>query len=111
MSYHYPHHVGKISPEVPSNSDGVANRQPQMTGGGAGNILTFARAGGQPDAPPMTGPLRPRSGTFMEDRTARPSVNWSEGAAMAGGLLVLLITAWLIWAALAEAVIAAAHAA
>ena len=33
---------------------------------------------------------------------------WREGAAVVGGILVLLITAWLIWAALAEAASAVA---
>ena len=37
------------------------------------------------------------------------SVSWREGAALAGGFLVLLITAWLIWAALAEAASALAE--
>lgn len=34
---------------------------------------------------------------------------WREGAALSGGIVVLLITAWLIWAALAEAVYAMAE--
>jgi hypothetical protein len=29
--------------------------------------------------------------------------NWRESAAVAGGFLVLLVTAWLIWGAFAEA--------
>lgn len=33
-------------------------------------------------------------------------VNWREGAAVIGGVLVMLVTAWLIWAALAEAALA-----
>jgi hypothetical protein len=38
-------------------------------------------------------------------------MKWREGAAVAGGILVLLITAWLIWAALLEAATAIAEAA
>lgn len=37
------------------------------------------------------------------------SAHWRECAAVAGGILVFLITSWLIWAALAEAVLAAAE--
>ena len=33
-------------------------------------------------------------------------VSWREGAAVIGGVLVMLVTAWLIWAALAEAALA-----
>lgn len=39
-------------------------------------------------------------------RRAPDSASWREGAAVAAGLLVLLVTAWLIWAALAEAALA-----
>ena len=35
---------------------------------------------------------------------------WREGAAIAAGFLVLLVTTWLIWAALAEATLALAEA-
>jgi hypothetical protein len=37
------------------------------------------------------------------------SAGWREGAAIAGGFLVLLNTAWLIWGALAEAAAALAQ--
>jgi hypothetical protein len=36
--------------------------------------------------------------------------SWHEGAALAAGFLVLLVTTWLIWAALAEAALAVAEA-
>lgn len=39
------------------------------------------------------------------------SANWRDGYAVAAGLLVLLVTAWLIWAALAEALLAQSQAA
>ena len=42
--------------------------------------------------------LRPR------DEPLGPS--WREGATIAGGIVVLLVTTWLIWAALAEAALA-----
>lgn len=38
------------------------------------------------------------------------SASWREGAAVAAGFLVMLLTAWLIWAALAEAALALAQA-
>jgi hypothetical protein len=43
----------------------------------------------------------------------QPSVSagWRESGAIAGGFLVLLITTWLIWGALAEAAMALAEAA
>ena len=44
-------------------------------------------------------------------RMAELSASWREGAAIAAGFLVLLITAWLIWAALAEAALALVDAA
>jgi hypothetical protein len=44
-------------------------------------------------------------------RDHRPDLrpNWREGAALLGAILVLLITSWLIWAALAEAASALAE--
>ena len=36
------------------------------------------------------------------------SASWREGATMGAGVLVMLVTAWLIWAALAEAALALA---
>lgn len=38
------------------------------------------------------------------------SASWREGAAIAAGFLVLLVTAWLIWAVLAKAALALAAA-
>jgi hypothetical protein len=38
------------------------------------------------------------------------SAHWRESGALAGGFLVLLVTTWLIWAALAEAALALADA-
>jgi hypothetical protein len=40
--------------------------------------------------------------------SASASATWREGAAVVGGILVLLTSAWLIWAALAEAAFALA---
>jgi len=42
-------------------------------------------------------------------REAPFEATWREAAALAGGFLVLLVTAWLIWAALVEAALASAH--
>lgn len=90
MSYHYPHHVGRIVPAERAGMAQPAGRYPRIGADGAKKILSFRRA---------------------ESHKARWGMNWREGAAVAGGLLMLLVTAWLIWAALAEAVLAAAGAA
>jgi hypothetical protein len=112
MSYHYPHHVGTIVPAERANARGAAQpagRHPGRIADGAG-ILSFAR---HRNASRTTGNGRPRSkfGAFNDNRKAGLGADWREGAAIAGGLVVLLVTAWLIWAALAEAVLAAAGAA
>jgi hypothetical protein len=39
----------------------------------------------------------------MKDHKTDLRVNWRKSTAAVGDILVLLITAWLIWAALAEA--------
>jgi hypothetical protein len=55
--------------------------------------------------------LRSKFDSFIKDHKAGLRVNLREGAAVAGGILVALITAWLIWAAFAEAASAVAEAA
>ena len=116
MSYHYPQHVGRIVPAERANTGGMAqpaSRYPRIGADGAKKILSLRRAGCHRDAGPTTGDdrLRPNLGTFIESHKARWGTNWREGSAIAGGLFVLLVTAWLIWAALAEAVLAGAGAA
>ena len=55
---------------------------------------------------------RPRTAQFLTPYPARAplSAHWREGAALAGGFVVLVVTTWLIWAALAEAALALAGA-
>ena len=54
-------------------------------------------------------PHERRSLSSERSRPTHFQATWREGAALSGGILVLLITAWLIWAALAEAVYAMAE--
>jgi hypothetical protein len=114
MSFHYPHHVGSIR-ALRSNRERVSDflsRNPQVTEHEAGEILTFARTRRHLGTVGISRNDRARTNleTGLDHRT-RFSVNWSEGSAVLGGLVVLLITAWLIWAALAEAAYALAEAA
>ena len=55
---------------------------------------------------------RERAPEFLRPHLLKITRNASvrEGAALAAGFLVMLLTAWLIWAALAEAALAVAHA-
>jgi len=104
--------VGTIVPAERANATGAAQpagRHPGTIADGAG-ILSFAR---HRNAGRTTGGARPRPNldAFNDNGKAGPGADWREGAAIAGGLVVLLVTAWLIWAALAEAVRAAAGAA
>lgn len=61
---------------------------------------------------PHTRLRRERALEFIRPRLLKVTRNASlrEGAALAAGFLVMLVTAWLIWAALAEAALAVAHA-
>ncbi len=111
MSYHYPNHVGKIFPTRTKdpNSERVADlvsRYPGVTDDETEEILTFMRSGRH--LLTSNAHLRPKLDAFMDDHKAHFGVNRWEGMALVGGILVMLITAWLIWAALAEAVSALA---
>jgi hypothetical protein len=115
MSYHYPHHVGKILPAGPANTRAVeqpAGRHPGTSAGGVQKILRFAPAARHQAAGATTGDdlPDPQFGASVEIHDAWPGPNWRDGAALAGGLLLPLVTACLIWAALSEAVLAAAGA-
>ncbi len=55
-----------------------------------------------------------RRGPAPQFRAGHPAAatlraSWREGTALAAGFLVLLVTTWLIWAALAEAALALAE--
>ena len=114
MSFHYPHHVGSIR-ALRSNPERVSDflsRNPRVTEHEAGEILTFARTRRHLGAAPISSNDRARTNldTRLDHRT-RFGVNWREASAVLGGLVVLLITVWLIWAAFAEAAFALAEAA
>jgi hypothetical protein len=86
-------------------------RYPRVSEEEAGEILRFIRTSRHLDIGLLSSDdrLRPKLDSFMKDHKADLRVNWRESAAVVGGILVLLITAWLIWAALAEAALALAQ--
>jgi hypothetical protein len=85
-------------------------RYPRVTAEEASEILLFVRSGQQLDIGLLSSNdrLRPNLEHFIRDNERHFRFKWREGAAVAGGILVMLITAWLIWAALAEAAFALA---
>jgi hypothetical protein len=116
MSHHYPHHVGKIVPSARANSERVeelASRYPDITEHEAEEILTFLRAWRQENAGVSSGYGRLRLNLHSFTQRHLPDLRTyrREGAAEVGSILVLLITAGLIGAALAEAVSMLANAA
>jgi hypothetical protein len=80
-------------------------RYPRVSKQETGEILRFIRTGRHLDIGLLSSDdrLQTKLDSFMEDHEADQRVNWREGAAAVGGILVLLIIAWLIWAAFAEA--------
>ena len=86
-------------------------RYPRVSKEEASEILQFVRTGRHLDIGLLSrdNRLRSRLDSFMKDHRPGARLNWREGAALVGGILVLLITAWLIWAALAEAASALAE--
>src|SRR6185312_328702 len=88
-------------------------RYPRVSEEEAGEIVRFIRTGRHLDIGLLSSDerLRPKLDCFIKDHKADLTVNWREGAAVVGGVLALLITAWLIWAAFAEAASALAEAA
>lgn len=106
MTHYQPHPAGRIVPARRANSQGVADFASRYPGIGEGETKAFLafRIGRQLHAvvPANDNRLRP----FIARRKAQLRAHWREGAAVAAGLLVLLITAWLIWGAFAEAALA-----
>ena len=106
MSYHYPHHVGKIVPPQSAKSERVADlvsRYPGVTEDEAQEIVTFMRTGRHLDVGLLTADdaIRPKLDAFMHDHKADFRVKWWESAAVTGGIAAALIAFWLIWEALA----------
>jgi predicted Rossmann-fold nucleotide-binding protein len=106
MSYHYPHHVGKIFPQRRTASERVADlvsRYPGVTDEEAKEILTFMRTGRHLEVGLLTANdnIRPNLDAFMEDHKAHFQVKWWEGAAVTTGIAALLVLFWLGWEALA----------
>jgi hypothetical protein len=116
MSHHYPHHVGKIVPRERAKSERVAelaSRYPEITEDEAEEVLTFLRTWRQENAGASSGyaGLRLSHHSFIQRHLPDLRTYWREGAAEVGSILVLLITAGLIGAALAEAASMLANAA
>lgn len=106
MSYHYPHHVGKIVPAQTMNSERIADlvsRYPGVTEDEATEILAFMRTGRHLEVGLLTADdkLRPGLDAFMEDHKKDFRVKWWEAASVIGGIAVLLMTFWLIGEAFA----------
>jgi hypothetical protein len=80
-------------------------RYPRVSKEEAREILQFIRTGRHLDIGLLSSDdaLRPNLDTFMKDHKSDLRVHWREGTAVIGAILVFIITAWLIWAALAEA--------
>ena len=53
--------------------------------------------------PPARPPRAANENAFAEDHSVQPEVGWREVGAVIAGLVVLLVTAWLIWGTFAEA--------
>jgi len=106
MSYHYPHHVGKIPNPRRLNSKRVADlvsRYPGVTQDEAQEIVTFMRKGRHLDIGLLTADdaIRPNLDAFMEDHKADFRVKWWESAGVTGAIAIALIGFWLIWEMLA----------
>jgi hypothetical protein len=111
MSYHDPHHTGKIVATTRVNSGRVAqlvSRYPGVTQNEAREIATFLRTDRQLLASDARSGSKPDS--LVEKYRTKSSANWrNDSIAIAAAFGVMLITAWLIWGALAEAVLAVAE--
>jgi hypothetical protein len=106
MSYHYPHHVGKVAKPRRSNSERVAelvSRYPGVTEDEAQEIVTFIRKGRHIEVGLLTcdDAIRPKLDAFMEEHKADFGVKWWEGAGVTGAIAIALIIVWLIWEMLA----------
>ena len=91
----------------------LLDRYPRVSESEAREILHFLRAGRHLEIGLLTSDdrLRPKLDNFVADHKSHFRLNWREGAAVIGGLLVLLVTAWLIWGVFAEVASALAEAA
>lgn len=104
MSYHYPQHVGALLSPTLASSNGAAQPSafhPPPSTGATEKVLSAAHADEW---------IRPTFGTVIETAENPSGVEWHEAVTLVGGFLLPFVTAWLIWAALAEAVLAAAGA-
>jgi hypothetical protein len=90
----------------------LLSRYPRISKEETAEILRFIRTGRHLDIGLLSSDdrLRPKFDSFVNDHKADLRANWREGAPVIGGILVVLITAWLIWATLAEAASAFAEA-
>ena len=106
MSYHYPHHVGTIACQEDATSERVADlvsRYPGVTEDEVREIARFMRTGRHLEIGLLTADatIRPQLDAFMEDHKADFRVKWWETAAVTGGIMLVLLTFWLVREALA----------
>jgi hypothetical protein len=106
VSYHYPHHVGKVVHPRRASSERVADlvsRYPGISDDEANEIATFMRTGRHLEIGLLTADdtIRSNLDAFMHDHKAEFRVKWWESAAVTGGIAVVLIMFWLFWEAFA----------
>ena len=95
----------------PERASELPARGSEISSHETGNVIRVFPTDRHADVGHTSGGDRPRSNLGLETHDPHPRVILRESAAVAGGFIVLLMTAWLIWAALAEAVAAMAAAA
>ena len=81
---------------------GLLSRYPKLSEQEIGEILHFLRTGRHLDVGLLTSDeaLRPKLDAFMADHRSHFRVKWSEGSAVIGGIVALLLIFWLVWEAL-----------
>jgi AcrR family transcriptional regulator len=105
MSYHYPHHIGKIR-ALPPDRERVSEllaHYPRVSDDEVREILNFMRTGRHLEIGLLTSSerLRPQLDAFMKDHQRHFRVKWGEGVVVSAGLIGLLAILWLVWEAFA----------
>ena len=79
----------------------LLSRYPRVSDDEVKEILSFLRTGEQHEIGLLTNNerVRPKLDAFMERHKAHFRITWSEAAALAGGIVGLLLIFWLVWEA------------